>query len=147
MFGLVPFQRSFHQVPKTLFDVDSLFESFFNAPVFPEFFRNSTDLKVDIRDAEKEYILEADLPGLKKEDLHVEFKDNLLTIAVEKNEEIKEEKESYLRRERRMQSIVRSFAFDQVDDEGIKAQYENGVLKVTLPKKEVQEKKHRIEIE
>lgn len=147
MYNLVPMSRGSMQAPKSLFDVEGLFESFFNQPLFPGFSRNMADLRVDIRDSEKEYILEADLPGLSKEDLQLEFKDNCLTISVEKNEKTEEENGNYLRRERRSQSISRTIAFNGVNDQEIKAKYENGVLKVTLPKLESPISKHRIEIE
>lgn len=145
MFELIPFQRGIH-VPKQLYNVENLFENFFREPFFPGNLQN-TDLKVDIRENEKEYILEADLPGITKENLHLNFEDNVLTIAVEKDEQLNDEKENYICRERRSEYISRQFAFDNVASERIQAEYTNGVLKVNLPKSQVEEKKHQIEIQ
>lgn len=146
MFELIPFQRGLH-VPKQLYNVENLFENFFRDPFFSNISQNITDLKVDIRENDKEYILEADLPGVSKENLHLEFEDNVLTIAVEKNEQLNDEKENYICRERRSEFISRKFAFDNVADEGIQAEYKNGVLTVKLPKSKIQEKKHQIAIQ
>ncbi|MDQ7093211.1 Hsp20/alpha crystallin family protein [Desulfosporosinus sp. PR] len=104
-------------------------------------------LKVDIRDNGNEYILEADLPNVNKENLNVSFEDNVLTIAAEHDQQVKEEKENYIRRERYQQSISRKFAFDSVDSQGIQAKYENGVLTVTLPKNQSQNQSQQIEIQ
>lgn len=145
MFELIPFQRGIH-VPKQLYNVENLFENFFRGPFFPGNLQN-TDLKVDIRENEKEYILEADLPGITKENLHLDFEDNVLTIAVEKDEQLNDEKENYICRERRSEYISRQFAFDNVASERIQAEYKDGVLKVSIPKSKVEEKKHQIEIQ
>ncbi|WP_434509664.1 Hsp20/alpha crystallin family protein [Desulfitobacterium sp. AusDCA] len=145
MFELIPFQRGIH-VPKQLYNVENLFENFFREPFFPGNLQN-TDLKVDIRENEKEYILEADLPGITKENLHLDFEDNVLTIAVEKDEQLNDEKENYICRERRSEYISRKFAFDNVASERIQAEYKDGVLKVSIPKSKVEEKKHQIEIQ
>lgn len=146
MFELIPFQRGLH-VPKQVYNIENLFENFFREPFFPSFSQNIADLKVDIRENDQEYILEADLPGTAKENLHLDFEDNVLTIAVEKNEQLNDEKENYICRERRSEFISRKFAFDNVAIEGIQAEYKDGVLKVNLPKSKFEEKKHQIEIQ
>ncbi|WP_088186132.1 Hsp20/alpha crystallin family protein [Desulfosporosinus sp. FKA] len=105
------------------------------------------NLKVDIRDNINEYILEADLPNVNKENLNVSFEDNVLTISVEQDKQVKEEKENYIRRERYPQSISRKFVFDGIKSDGIQAKYENGVLVVTLPKRVVQDTNRKIEIQ
>lgn len=105
-------------------------------------------MRVDIKDNDKEYIVEADMPGIKKEEINVELNDDRLTIAVERNEEINEEKENYIRKERRSGSFCRSFYVENVKDDQISAKFENGVLSVVLPKKEAGiSKKNKIEIE
>lgn len=105
-------------------------------------------MRVDIKENEKEYIVEADMPGIKKEEINVELNDDRLTIAVERNEEINEEKENYIRKERRSGSFCRSFYVENVLDDQISAKFENGVLSVVLPKKEAGiSKKNKIEIE
>lgn len=126
-------------------DIENIFRSFFNEPFYSG--RTQSNLKVDIKDNSNEYILEADLPNVKKENLNVTFEDNVLTIAVEEDKQVMEEKENYIRRERYQQSISRKFVFDGIESDGIQAKYENGVLTVTLPKRVVQETNQKIKIQ
>ena len=148
---LVPYGRKskgLTQRPQSVFDIDNMFDSFFNDSFMPAWFGGDTQMRVDIKENEKEYIVEADMPGIKKEEINVELNDDRLTIAVERNEEINEEKENYIRKERRSGSFCRSFYVENVKDEQISAKFENGVLSVVLPKKEAGiSKKNKIEIE
>ncbi|SDZ27833.1 HSP20 family protein [Proteiniborus ethanoligenes] len=142
MFGLVPYSRrskSMISKPNDFFNFDSFnsfVDSFFNADLFPTALNNS-QIKVDIKEKDSEYILEAELPGVNKENLNVEIKDDMLTISVEKNEQFEEEKENYIRKERRFGSLSRSFYVDNIKAEDIKANFDNGILSISLPKKEV----------
>ena len=93
--------------------------------------------------------MEAELPGFKKEDISVDVKDGYLTISATRNEEKdeKNEKGEYIRRERRYGSFSRSFDISQIDQAGISAGFENGVLKLVLPKIDSHEKEiKKIEI-
>ena len=104
-------------------------------------------LKADIKEKPTEYIVEAELPGVNKEQIVVEFRDNTLTISAEQNEEINEEKPNYVRRERRLGSIKRRFYVENVNSEKIGAEYKDGLLTITLPKlKEDTPDNYRIDI-
>ena len=85
-----------------------LFDNFFN-DTFAGFFTTVNPIRADIRETDKEYIIEADLPGVRKEDIRLELEDGILTLGVEQNEQINEESENYIRRERRCSSYCRSF--------------------------------------
>ncbi len=145
MLGLVPFERKNNEIQRynSLFDIDRIFENFFNDTVFPSLYSNSSHMRVDIRETEKDYILEADLPGVEKEDINIEIHDNRLTISVQSDEKKEEQKGNYIRRERRLSSMVRTFAIDNIQSDKISAKYENGVLVLTLPKKEEAKPKGR----
>ena len=94
---------------------------------------------VNIRETEDSYEVEMAAPGMKKEDFKIELDNNILTISSEKTDEYEDnEKEKYSRREFSYQSFQRSFTLPKevVDDEKIGAQYQNGVLRLTIPKKE-----------
>lgn len=94
--------------------------------------------RTDIREEEGKFILEAELPGFEKKDINVNLEGDYLTIKAERkseNEE-KDEAKNYVRRERSYGSYARSFDVSAVDTENICAKYENGVLVLTLPKKE-----------
>lgn len=125
----------------------NLFQAFFNEPFFNGFPESINSFKVDIQDKDNEYLLEADLPNANKENLKVTFENNVLTLAVEQNQQDKQENDNYICHERYQQSISRQFAFENVDHEGIQAKYENGVLSVTLPKSQAQDQKHQIKIQ
>ena len=97
-----------------------------------------TDFKTDIRDNGDSYLLEADLPGFKKEDISVDIEGETLTIRAERTEE-KEEKDgkgNFVKRERSYGSFSRSFDMTGIRTEDIAAAYEDGILKLTLPKKQ-----------
>lgn len=139
MFSLTPFHRG---------DLDTIFEGLFNDRTFPAFFTNSGQMKVDIKENEKSFLVEAEMPGAKKEEISLDVKDNVLTISVEKKDEVSEENEKYLRKERRYGSMTRSFALENIDEEKISAKFENGILSVLLPKKSPEPAKNsKIQIE
>lgn len=124
MFGILPFNRR----------EDNVFD------LFDKFFSNSSvDLpafRTDIRNEDDRYVLEAELPGFGKEDISLDLKEGILTIKAEHKEEKEEknEKGNYIRRERRFGSVSRSFDVSGIDEEKITAAFENGVLKLCLPK-------------
>ncbi|MGI6118976.1 MAG: Hsp20/alpha crystallin family protein [Desulfosporosinus sp.] len=137
MFNIVPFVRRNSGIQKynDLFDIDNIFEGFFNDRFFPTLYKNSAQMKVDVKENENDYLLEAELPGIKKEEVNLQIDDDRLTISVEKNEQVEEEKDNYIRRERSYSSMTRTFAIDNVDTDKVSAKYEDGILTVTLPKK------------
>jgi HSP20 family protein len=99
--------------------------------------RNVTVPPANITETEKEFVLELSAPGLKKDDFKIEIDNNILTISSEKKEETKEDKDNYMRREFSYSSFKRSFQLpDTVQDEKINAKYDNGLLKVSIPKSE-----------
>ncbi len=104
--------------------------------------------KVDIYETDKAYVLNAELPGLTKDQIDIDVNDNTLTLKGEKKFEEKVEKDNYVRVERSYGNFSRSFVLsDDVDTEGITANYKEGVLEVTLPKKEeAQAKEIKVEI-
>ena len=128
MFGMIPFERS----DDNFYD---LFDNFVR-----KYFGNSNaaipDFRTDIRDAGDRFVLEAELPGFNKEDIKLDVKDGILTISAQhtENKDEKDDKGSYIRRERRYGSFTRSFDITGVDDEHIPASYNNGVLELNLPK-------------
>jgi len=92
---------------------------------------------VDVYETEGGYVLKAELPGVGKEDIKIDVNNNALTIKGEKKFEEKTEKENYMRIERSYGSFTRTFALsDKVDSGNIKAAFKDGVLEITLPKKE-----------
>ena len=103
---------------------------------------------VDIHETEDGYVVKADLPGMKREDIQIDLKDSTLHIKGEKKFEEKVSKDKYIRTERAYGTFIRSFTLpSNVDAEKIKASYKDGVLELSLPKKEeAKPKQIRVEI-
>ena len=95
-------------------------------------------MKTDVKETEDGYELAVDLPGMKKEEIHLDLQNGYLTISTEKNMENKDEKHGkLLRQERYTGTMQRSFYVgENITEEDVKAKYEDGVLRVDLPKKE-----------
>lgn len=92
---------------------------------------------VNIKEEEKEFVLELAAPGLKKEDFKINLENHMLTISKETKEENKEEKTNFTRREFVYNSFSRSFKLPKIILENkIKADYVDGILRITLPKDE-----------
>ena len=123
-----------------------MFEDVFNERLTPFFSSMGSMMaptfKVDISEDEQAFYLNADIPGVKKEDVKVTMEDDVLCISAERCQEEEEKKKNYHRVERSWGSLSRSFTIgDHVDSEHIKASYDNGVLKIVVPKLEQVEKK------
>ena len=105
-------------------------------------------MRADLKETDTAYIVEAELPGFKKEDISIEYKNKQLVIEAKKEEETKEEKENYIRRERYYDEASRSFMVEGIKADEINAEFKDGVLKVTMPKVEptTEEKTKKIEI-
>ena len=112
--------------------LDSLFNDSFLTPSERIFNRLPA---VDIRETEKSYVLEADIPGFDEKDIDIHLDGNTLTIESKKTEEKKEEKKAYMIQERRHSSFSRSFSLpENADRESISASFRNGVLSVEIGK-------------
>ena len=122
-------------------DLDNLFDKFFRRSFLPYFFDQKDTMKVDIKETDKAYIVEAEIPGVKKDNIKLELSDDMLTIHVQHDEQTEEEGVNYIRKERKTFSTSRSFYVENVKHEDVTAKYENGVLKVTLPKRDKGAKK------
>ena len=140
MFGLVPFvskknlskgNDGFH----SLFDIFD--EPFFNNFMAPSnFTAMNGSFKVDVKDKGNAYELVADFPGIKKENISLNYENNYLTISAktEDNKDEQDDNGNYIRRERHVGSISRSFYIDNIDESKIEAEFKDGILKIDLPK-------------
>ncbi len=118
--------------------IDRVFDDVFRdvMPAFNTGF-NPNAMRVNIAEDEKNIYIEAELAGLKKEDVKVSIEDNVLTIRGERKQETEEKKKNYHRVERVYGSFSRAFTLgENIDQDNIEAKYENGVLHLTLPKVE-----------
>lgn len=137
MFEIIPFTHRNHVANYNPFkDLDDLQKAFFGDNFFGR--PAMEPFRTDIKETEKEYVLEADLPGFEKKDIHIDINDDYLTIQAERHSghEDQDEKKNYVRCERSYGSYSRSFDISGVDADKIAAKYDNGVLTLTMPKKE-----------
>ena len=115
------------------------FDDFFKAPFWSnsESGSNSKLMKTDVQETDTEYIISMDLPGCNKENIQVDLKDGYLTVSASKTVSDEEQYENgkYIRKERFEGSCKRSFFIGEyANEENIKASYNNGVLKLEVPK-------------
>ena len=113
-----------------------LIPDFFEGDTFFQSFRENSIMKTDIKEKDGKYILEVDLPGYEKENISLKLKDGYLEISAEiKREENSTSKEKIIHKERYYGECTRNFYVgDDIKEEDIKAEFKNGILKITLPK-------------
>ena len=129
-------------------EMDEWEKQFFGNP-FGFFEGGIEEFKTDIKDEGDRYELEADLPGFDKKDIHLDVNGDTLTIHAERKaeQEEKDDKNNYVRCERSFGSYSRQFDLSGVDADHMKATYDNGVLKLEMPKKALPDSARHIEIE
>jgi HSP20 family protein len=122
----------------TVYDpLDDIFRGFFVRPVDFSQGQEAPAVRVDVKECDKSYVVHAELPGVKKEDIHVDIDGAVVAISAERKQE-KEVKEGdrVLRTERYFGKVSRSFQLAQeIDESQAVAKYSDGVLELTLPKK------------
>ena len=128
-------------------DFYNMIDNFFSEPWFMGRYGGRDTFKVDIQQKEKEYLVEAELPGVNHDEVKVELNDGNLQIEVKREENVNEENKNYVHRERRFSSMCRSIYLGDAASEGVKAKLEDGILKVTVPRQVKPASTKRIEIE
>ena len=177
MFGLTPVRHSGMQKANVYGDFYNAIDNFFNDDFFGRSVAMSNTFRMDVKEDNKKYIIEAELPGFTKEEITLDYNKDTLYIAAEHKqikEEAKEEKENkgeeanqaevklaeqeevkqveakqerYLHRERRNISMQRGIYLENINKEAIEAKFENGVLTVSVPKLEEPQGSFKITIQ
>ena len=150
MFGLT--RRNYY--PMNTYDpfreMEALERRFFRS-MMDDFFHSDAPaaFRTDVTDEGDYFLLEADLPGFEKQDIHLDLEGDTLTIRAERHSKVEEkEKDKVVRMERSYGSYSRSYDISGIDADAIGAKYENGVLKLKLPKKaELPPASRKIEIQ
>ncbi|NLZ66091.1 MAG: Hsp20/alpha crystallin family protein [Clostridiaceae bacterium] len=142
MFDLIPYGRRNRNL--NLFDEMA---RFLDRPFFGTV-SGARSFNVDVIDKDDHFLLKADLPGVKKEDIKIELDGKFMMISAEQNVEKSEETENYVYKERSYGSCSRSFDLTGINTDDITGKFRNGVLELTLPKKGEEKKaKQTIEID
>ena len=133
MFELIPFDRRGNKVsaydPFRMFD--EMERSFFGGESHPAM----VGFRTDVTDTGDAFVLDAELPGFKKEDIKLDVENDCLTITAERKLDEEEKQKNFIKRERFYGSFSRSFDVSGVNVDGIEAEYSDGILKITMPKK------------
>ncbi|HCU64312.1 MAG TPA: Hsp20/alpha crystallin family protein [Rheinheimera sp.] len=132
-------------IPRNFPDLDSLFDNFFAPTAWKSEQNQFFAPKVDIKDNKDHYLISAELPGVKKEDIHISLQQGVLTLEAEVKQEDKEEKDGkIIRQERRYGRIQRSFTVgNTVHESDISASFTDGILSIKAPKKAEPEQQSR----
>lgn len=146
MASLVPFNRNNNIGNRSFAD---MLDDFFGDGWFSGRNLLGDTFKIDVKEDDKEYTIDAEMPGVKKEEIELSLNDGRLTISVQRKEETKEEdkEKQYLHQERRYASMSRSVYLAEAASEGIAAKLNDGVLKITVPKEPQIKTNKKIEIE
>ncbi|MEF9969172.1 MAG: Hsp20/alpha crystallin family protein [Ruthenibacterium sp.] len=130
MFDLIPFDRRGNSM---LGYFDRMEKDFFG-DLLGNMNSMVSAIRTDIREDGDKYVLEAELPGFSKEEIHLNLDGDRLTINAQHSSETEDKQEGYLRRERKYGTFQRSFDVSNIDTEHISAAYENGILELEMPK-------------
>lgn len=148
MLNLTPLNRNAIQKRGNtdLFDLYNIFDDFFNSDGFFGRSNNMGQFRIDLKDEGENYIVEAELPGFKKEEISIDYEEGRLMISANHDEESKDEKENYLHRERKTCSMRRSIFLKDIMPEDIEAKLEDGILEIHIPKMTKPSNRKTIEI-
>ena len=127
-------------------DWQNMMENFFS-PLLSERSLMSDTFKLDIEETEKEYFIEAEVPGIAKDEIDLNMDGDNLTITINREEEVDNSQKNYIHKERRVSSMQRSVRLADVNLEDIKAKVDNGILHITISKNEQAATNRKIAIE
>lgn len=148
MTGLVPFGKyKLNSKSDSFGDFFGMLDDFFTDSWYPSRSFINDNFAIDVNETDKEYQVEAELPGIKKEEIKVEMDKGRLIVIVERDENINHEKKNYVYKERKYSSMQRFVYLADAKDDKIKAKLKDGVLYIIVPKQEKLDTVKKIEIE
>ncbi|MDR2888703.1 MAG: Hsp20/alpha crystallin family protein [Lachnospiraceae bacterium] len=136
MTGLIPFNRRSNELDNlSAGTIYNMIDDFFSNSGLAGSNSVSDSFKLDVKEKDANYIIEAELPGVEREDIDLDLTKDRLTISVKTATQATDEKEHYLHRERRVASASRTIRLGDGAFDNISAKLDNGLLTITLPKK------------
>ena len=148
MAGLIPFNRrnSLQRAGAGFENFYNMMDDFFGDGAFPGRSPLKDTFRIDIAENENAYLIEAELPGVQKENIELNIDDENLMISVTRSEEINKDEKNYIHRERRSSSMSRRIRLANVKYDKITAKLEEGVLRIDIPKDSESPVPRKIEI-
>ncbi len=156
MFGIMPRRtnnevvsnRGLFNTIENFFNDDFWGDDFFNMPsLMQNGMFGSGGFKMDVKENDSSYTVEAELPGVNKEDIALDFNNGNLYIAVNHQDDFNDEQNNYIHKERRSFQMQRSLYLGDIDVQGISANLDNGILRIVAPKLNVVPNSYRIDVE
>ena len=150
MAGLVPFNRRNANLTRANTGFDDFYnmlDDFFSDGMMPSRNLLRDTFKIDIVDSEAEYILEAEIPGVRKDEIDLNIEEDTLSITVNRSEETNKEEKNYIHRERRSTSMSRRIRLQGAKLDEIKAKLDEGILTISIPKHVASNSSRKIDIE
>lgn len=146
MFDLVPFRKNLNTLLPRSDYFDQMINSFFNDSFTSPWGANQNSFRVDVKETDSSVMIEADLPGVKKDAIELTYDNNYLTISARREDSAENKDENLVRRERYYGEFSRSFYLDNVNQDQIKASFADGVLTINIPKSTPQRMNKKIDI-
>ncbi|MFA5675884.1 MAG: Hsp20 family protein [Christensenellales bacterium] len=144
MANLIPVHRG-RLTPTGFEDFYNVLDDFFSDPWTSGHRREA--FKLDVEQTDEEYLIEAELPGAKKDEISIELTEGTLQISYNREETKDEENKNYIHRERRSVSSRRSIYLGDANAQGIRAKLDGGILKITVPRQQRKDNSRIIDIE
>lgn len=136
MFGLTPFVMD-TGINNTNSSLSDIFDTFFNDDLINAFSRMEDSIKVQVKEIDDAYLMQAEIPRANKEDIKLNFDNNYLTIKAVISNNYENNLNNCFSQGICKSQVSRSFYFNNVNKENIRAKFENGMLDIILPKKEI----------
>ena len=148
MSGLIPFNRKNTNLARAGFDdFYNMLDDFFTGDLMPGRSLLRDTFKIDIQEKDNEYLVEAELPGISKDEIDLNVDNDNLCITVNRSEETNKDGKNFIHRERRATSMSRSIRLANAKLDEISAKLDNGILNITIPKAEKAASSRKIDIE
>ena len=149
MVGLIPFNSRKNELARagTGFDLYNMLDDFFSDSLMSSRSLLRDTFKIDIQEKDNEYLVEAEMPGINKDEIDLNIDNENLCISVNRSEETNEDGKNFIHRERRATSVSRSIRLANAKLDEISAKLDNGVLSITIPKEEKAAGSRKIDIE
>ncbi|HBH13664.1 MAG: Molecular chaperone (Small heat shock protein) [Clostridiales bacterium 38_11] len=147
MAGLVPFNKRNNLRSRGFENFYDVLDDFFNDSWLTGKNASYGTFKVDVQESENEYSVDAELPGVVKEEIDVRLDDSRLCITVQRSEKNEEEQKNYIHKEIRSSAMERVLYLQDAKSDGIKAKLEKGILNIKVPKKDKDDRTIKIDIE